>query len=480
MKYYIQISLLLVLFVAIISGTGCKKDTLTTSSSAKLSFSVDTLTFDTVFTTLGSTTLPLKVYNRNDNKVNVSRIWIGGGEASVYRMNVDGLPGDAEDIEINGKDSIYIFVEVTLDPSNQNNPLVVFDSINFLTNGNEQQVTLAAWGQDAHYYVGQEICDEVWTNDKPYVIFNSILIDAGCKLTIQEGVNVHFSDNSSMFVFGTLEVNGGCNTDTVIFRGLRLEDFYDDLPGQWGGISIFRGSEDNVLRNVEVVNSSTGITVGSDTTCDLTQYNAANAPDLILDRVVVKNSLSTGLYGFLSVIDAQNCLIYGAGDNLLSLIMGGVYRFSYCSFLNYGSVTTNHEKPILTMSNFAAIQTDECDVAVAANLDVVFTNTILDGSLDEEIEFNNETTAGADFLYKFDHCLLKTEYNTTATAVTDSFVNCLINLNPNFADRAENDYHLAAGSPCVAAAKAGTPVMDDLDCIIRNDPSDIGAYEYVD
>ncbi len=473
MKYSLSFVSLVLLLIVVISAGGCKKETISNDSSLKLRFSADTLTFDTVFTTLASVTLPLKVYNDNKNAVKVSNITLAGGSQSSFRINVDGTPGDARDIEILGEDSMYVFVEVTLDPNSGTNPLIVLDSINFLTNGNEQRVILAGWGQDANLYSGVEICDEVWTNTKPYVIFNSMAVAAGCTLTIEAGTRVHLSDNSGLFVFGTLIVNGGCGTDTVTFQQVRLEDFYDDIPGQWGGIFILRGSTGNVIQNAEIKNSSFGLTVGSDTTNDLSSFSGANAPDVTLKNVIIKNSFETGLFAFLSAVFAENCLIYGAGSNLVTLGLGGLYEFTHCSFLNYGSTTNNHENPILLMSNSAT--NVELGQLIVAELDLTLTNTIVDGSLDEELQFENDP-AGI-FKYKFDNCVVRTEYNTMA--VPDSFINCLINIDPQFVDRSVPDYHLASGSPCIDAGKGGTPVTDDLDCEIRTGLPDIGCYEYM-
>lgn len=140
--FIVSVALLLALGL----NTGCRKDVLTTDSGAKLRFSVDTLTFDTVFTTIASTTLPLKIFNDNKNKIKVSSIELGSGASSKFRINVDGIPGDAYEVEIEGKDSLYIFVEVTVDPNNANNPLIFIDSLNFLTNGNKQKGSIGRLG----------------------------------------------------------------------------------------------------------------------------------------------------------------------------------------------------------------------------------------------------------------------------------------------------------------------------------------------
>lgn len=458
------------LVLAMSVATGCRKDVLTTDPSAKLRFSVDTLTFDTVFTTIASTTLPLKIFNDDNRKIRVSSIELAGGAASNFRINVDGLPGDAYELEIEGKDSAYIFVEVTVDPNNLNNPLIITDSIRFVTNGNRQNVILAAWGQDAHFYNGQIICNETWTNDKPYVIFNSVLVDAGCELKIEPGVRVHLSNNSFLFVRGKITVNGGCGQDTVSFRGLRLEDFYDDLPGQWQGIFIFRGSTGNTFTNCEIKNSTFGLNLGADTTDNLATFSTGNKSEATLEKVVIKNSLATGLYSTLSDITARNCLFYNSSDYLLTLGLGGTYRFENCNFLNYGSVTNSHDKPNIIMSNVAS---NEARGQIAyADLDATFINCIVDGSLDEEIQTEKADEAAFDFV--FDHCLIKTERTTIEP---DSFLNVIVNQNPMFTNRGEDDFSLMAGSPCIDAGTSLPAITDDLDCNPRTGTLDIGALE---
>ena len=96
-----------------------KEEKITTDPSAKLEFSGDTVLFDTVFTTVGSTVASLLVYNPNDKKIVISSIQLAGGSASQFRLNIDGVPGaSASNVEISGHDSLYIFVEVTVDPNN--------------------------------------------------------------------------------------------------------------------------------------------------------------------------------------------------------------------------------------------------------------------------------------------------------------------------------------------------------------------------
>ena len=68
-------------------------------------------------------------------------------------MNVDGAKGTVfNDIEIAANDSMYVFIQVFVNPTNVNSPLIITDALNVTVNGNEQRLILEAWGQDAYYH----------------------------------------------------------------------------------------------------------------------------------------------------------------------------------------------------------------------------------------------------------------------------------------------------------------------------------------
>ncbi|MCH2224155.1 MAG: hypothetical protein MK066_05245, partial [Crocinitomicaceae bacterium] len=99
--------------LAIFNFSSCKKPLI--FSNGNLDFSLDTLVFDTVFTTVGSTTESFKFYNRDNRTVNIEQIQLMGGESSPFRINVDGVSGTTfADVEMEGNDSLFVFVEVTL------------------------------------------------------------------------------------------------------------------------------------------------------------------------------------------------------------------------------------------------------------------------------------------------------------------------------------------------------------------------------
>ena len=67
---------------------GC--DPLANPVSGRLAFSSDTISFDTVFSGYGSATLELRIKNLEDDPLLIDRIWLGGGTASPFRVNIDG------------------------------------------------------------------------------------------------------------------------------------------------------------------------------------------------------------------------------------------------------------------------------------------------------------------------------------------------------------------------------------------------------
>ena len=280
---FVTIATFLVLF-----GVSCREDqSFITEPNASIELSTDTITFDTIFTSIGSTTKQLKIYNPHKQSVRISKIYLGNGDNSFFRLNIDGeVSNSATDVEIPPKDSLYIFVEVTIDPFGVNNPLVVNDSIVFITNGNMQDVNLMAYGQDVHLINGEIIESQTWTADKPYLVYNSMALDSSFTLTIEEGVKIYFHEGSQMIILGTLLVNG-TKDNPVIFRGDRLDEVlpdlpYDRIPGQWGGIVIYPYSTGNKLNYCHIRNAEIGLflpgVLGYDyqAEIEITQFQAVN------------------------------------------------------------------------------------------------------------------------------------------------------------------------------------------------------------
>ena len=96
----------------------CNKEEYNLNPDSRLEFATDTVTFDTVFTTLGTTTKWFTVKNSENQAVRISDVFLAGGNNSPFRLNINGVvANEGSDLDIQAGDSIFIFVEVTIDPT---------------------------------------------------------------------------------------------------------------------------------------------------------------------------------------------------------------------------------------------------------------------------------------------------------------------------------------------------------------------------
>jgi hypothetical protein len=475
---YISIVFFIVTHVLFFS-TSCRKDKLLTDTSAKLAFSSDTILFDTVFTTVGSTTMQLKVHNNYSKKIKISSIRLAGGSSSNFRINIDGIAASqVNDLEIEPKDSIFIFVKVTVDPNNINSPFIINDSIMFETNGNTQKVQLVAWGQNAYYHTPDHFitnfppfsiihCNDVWTNDKPHVIYGYAVIDSACTLTIKENARIYFHKNAVLWVYrdGSLKVEGTLG-NPVTFQGDRLEYAYKEVPGQWGKIWISRGSE-NEINYAVIKNGIVGIQVD-------TLPDNCTAPALKISNTIIENMSAAGIFAQGSWVDAYNCVIGNCGQYAVLLNIGGKYNFKHCTIGNYWNFNTRQTTSLILNDWYQDINSNYH----GRDLNAYFGNCIVYGNLDEEIMLDKKTSA--IFNYNFDHCLLKTK-SDTATDFLSNCNNCVFNHEPLFSDATNNNYQLSTGSAAIDKGLMSIALTVPFDILRHNRTDniapDIGAYE---
>ena len=201
--------ILLILSLFLLVGNACRKNhQINPDSNLKLEFSADTVIFDTVFTSIGSATHQLMIYNNHSDDLKISSIRLLGGENSPYRLNLDGESAiEFYDKIIPAEDSLFSFLRVTINPNDLNTPFVVEDELEFVTNGNTQTIKLLAWGQNANYIVADKLVNiggvpypyhivadslqtTVWTKERPYVIYGWALINSWGTLKIEEGTRI--------------------------------------------------------------------------------------------------------------------------------------------------------------------------------------------------------------------------------------------------------------------------------------------------
>lgn len=480
------------IFAAIFFSGGCRKEQF---GNGAVTFSTDTLTFDTVFATFGSTTRYFKVFNDSKKALNVNDIRLMRLVGQQFRITVDGVSGDHfTDVEIPAKDSIYVLVEVTVNPNDQATPYVIMDDVLFTVGDKTSTVHLQAFGQNAHFHYGDEIANgqtETWTNDLPHVILSrdtnpGVYVKCGGTLNINPGSKLFFVGNSGLFVEGTLNAIANSWSDSIVFRGARLEQYYTDKPGQWFGIVFLRGNTCVPHGNFDhcVVNeSSYGVYAGAGLSADISDYlGSSQRPVVTMHHTIVKNSLYNAIYGFNAKITADNSLFYVAGEHLVKLGLGGEYRFTNCTLYNSGSKYVSHEKESLLLSNLVSDGTTNYEEP----LKTTFANTIVYGSLENEIVFSNvEDLNLTNFDNSFSYSLIKTKADTFALFTTTNNQN-LFNQDPLFKNFSEGNFTLSDSSGYFSPAidycptGLGNDIFDNLRPVSKTTNTnkyDIGAVE---
>jgi len=442
----------------------CRKDSFITSPEARIGLSIDTLKFDTVFVSAGSTFRTLIIKNENDQQLRLSSLKLMGGSGSVYKMNVDGMPGTQfSNLDIAANDSLFVFVQVNVNPNAANLPFVLRDSILIEFNGNSKKIQLEAWGRNAHFYRDRVISsNETWNNDLPYVILGSLVIPDGQTLTINKGCRIYVHADAPLIVDGTLIVNGEKDTtDRVYFQGDRLDEPYKNYPASWPGLFFLSNAKDNVLNYAVIKNAYQAIGM---------QGPAVNSnPKLTLNETVIDNAYDAGVIAINSSLRARNCLITNCGKNLY-LVQGGNYQFTHCTVVTYANRFIEHKEPVLFLSNTAN--------SITNSLDAVFRNCIFwgeNGVVTDEVLV--QKSGSGSFNVNFDYNLWKVETPPANSTITQAINNQAplfdsINTSDNY-----YDFRLKTGSPALnKGVNAG--ILTDLDGKPRPvGLPDLGSFE---
>ena len=425
-----------------------------------MSFSVDTVVFDTVFTTIGSTTQNFKIYNNENKPLRINEIELMGGSSSPFRINVDGLIGtNFNDLEIEQRDSLYVFVEVTLDINNQILPLVVEDSIRFRTNGVDQYVNLAVWGQDAYFHYN-DLNEGIWPNDKPHVIYGYAAVDSAKTLTIPAGTNIHLHKQSLLYVYkSTLNIDGVLGNE-VVFQGDRLEANYDDVSGQYYGI-YFHEARPSTINYAIIKNGTAGIHLFSRNT-NFNDYT------LTLKNSIIQNNASYGLFVYSGAkVKAENSVIAKNGVHSIIMLEGGALNVNHCNLLGYGGSSN----PTVGISNYFTNSSSNT-TNVGSIEECVFNNSVIAGNLQTELALDTLSVQGVSLSFEFKNSLILSE-----VIPSESFYqNITWNGSTEFTDIPEDDYTFSSSSDLNGNGVIST-VFSDILGNPRMDPPDIGAYE---
>ena len=474
----------------------CDDESIIADSNAQLEFSLDTLRFDTVFTEIGSATRSFRIINPHSERIVISAIELGGETTNQFRLNIDGIPtSSATDVTILPNDSLWVFVEVTVNPDLplSSSPFIIEEQVFFLTNGNEQVVQLEAFGQNANYLPSRFSAGEFsvlscrndslrFDDPKPYVIFGVLLIDS-CNLVLPPGTEIFVhgglarTDEDVIFNDGLLAITGNASLSSqgsidqpVIITGDRLEPAFEDVPGQWAGIRFLEGSTGNRLVNTKISNSLIGV-------------RADSATVVSLENVDIRNTSGPGIVGIHSTMSGENVLVADNGSFSGLFQFGGNYSFSHSTFANFQG-----QSSALRLDNFLCIGGD-CNNGVLANrLSANFTNCIFFGGDDDEIELIDifEGEQPSQFEYQLTNCIVAVDDLINPDQFPDFFDNCENCINATrddalFLDEDLSDFRLDTMSIAIEQAIPLVTVPLDIEGNVRDvSTPDIGCYEFIE
>jgi len=483
--------LILFLILALLIISSCRPDENFVEGSVEIRVSEDTIRFDTVFTEIGTTTKLFKLYNDNQNTLLVDRIELNN-QTNFFRLNIDGIPGGVqENIEIAAFDSLYVFVEATIDPNLplSISPYIIEDQVQVTINDQNKTVYLEAWGQNANYLPNKEASSDlnfytcnmqewVWDDPKPYVIYGSIIIDScqvvwpkGTEIYVHGGIAINdlgiYNDGLIFFLQNSSLNSQGTAEEPVTVKTDRLEPFYSDQGGQWSGIILGPNSRTHRLRYTTIQNSIVGIRVDSNAIA-----NFQNCQFLYTS--------GSGLIGRHASIDATNCLFHNNLLNGVQMVFGGNYNFTHCTIASYDGQESG-----ITMNNFQCLDQFCENHPLLNNLRANFTNCIISGNDTDEISFGDWTPdVESDFNYSFRNCYVQVDELLEPEAYPNFFDQCGdcingTNFDSIYIDQRMDDFHLDTMSLVIDKGLFIEEITIDLEGNPR-EPGlfDIGCYEF--
>ncbi len=467
---------ILFIFTFLIFLNSCEKPQVF-ETNGNLSFSSDSVKFDTLFTSMLSPTKRLMIYNTSNKNLEINSIEVLGGTNSEYSIILDGVKAQSHsNFQIAKGDSALIFVSL----KSQSKEKITEDKIRFKMADTQQEIVLWAFARDAYFY-RDSIVDTISKQltlftDKPNVIDGYLYVPEGCTLTIPAGANLFFTATknedgipiSRIIVDGTLQVNGSINSKCS-FQAWRLDGDYPETAGQWFGIVLYQASKGNIISNALIKNSILGVEVDSIVTDVNPKLKLENTEFRNISQVAIR---SVGAYNIQPAnlqIDAVNCLVSNVGANCVSLFAGGVTRFINCTFYgNSGNFSRN--SPVVGVKDWF---TGDNNTDYAFPSISYFLNCIVTGS--EESEFSKDFAhPNSDIL--FENCIVKFKSDKYTLPGT----NCLENSDPQFENIGERNFKLKTGSVAIDFGKnaVGLTPFSDIEGKARQGNPDLGCYEF--
>lgn len=463
----------------------CQSEILSDDPKDKLTFSHDTILFDTVFTSMGSSTKRVMVYNPNKNAVLIDRVDIASGRS--FRINLDGENQieNLRDITLRGGDSLFLFVRADIDPQDSNSPVLVEDTIAFYLNSQAQHIYLQAYGQDVEIIRGSggrlDTTQLRLSGDKPYLIYDTLLV-AG-NLTIEQGATIYMHAGAMIYAYGSVRARGSLEKPIVI-RGDRTDMLFDSVPyrvasGQWDGLyfihldGTFRPKYE--LDYVDILSGSIGVYAYSE--------SATLRPQMTLTNARIHNHSAYGLV--LQNVDAtvanteiSNCASYCV------YLAGGKHNFVHntiASYFGFPYTTINIHNNILR-EDVAAVYINNLSKNMAPTT-TSFYNCIIEGARKNNLVL--ATPLSEYYEGRFVGNYMRADSLPASLAAnnvyaSDSDTVVFRNVYYRYQEYKYYDFHLDSLSPArgVADSIAAMAFPYDRSGLKRKAHPDAGCYEF--
>lgn len=483
-KYILLVLLFSLLLVA------CQQEQLSSDPNLKLSFSKDTISFDTVFTTIGSATQTIMIYNNNNNALNISQIYFSNKQTKNYfHINIDGESDISRlrDIEIRGKDSLFMFVEVNIDPQDNNNPVYIEEQLQFLVNGKTQSICLTAFGQDVHLIrTPKTFCTLIespftFDNDKPYLIYDTLL--AIEPVTIKEGATLYMHQGACLYAYNDLTAEGSLQHPIRIL-GDRRDNLFDSVPyayaaGAWNGIYLLtlkdRPNTQHKFDYVEILGANVGLYCEG-------QADTQECPTVVISNSKIHNHAIYGLVLQNTDATVVNTEISNAAAYCLYLA-GGNYQLLHNTIASYFN-STNIRIQSTPRQDVAALYINNLNKQMRKTR-VDMHNCIVTGVKRNQMVLATPITDA--FEGNFTYNYLKTDTLPANLAANNIYwqetdtAQVFLNTYYEYQVYEYYNFHLDSLSPArqIADTILAQSLPHDRDGVLRIPAPDAGCYQYV-